>query len=228
MARPRSDIESRILSAARARFLREGVDGASLRSIAADAGTSIGMVYYYFRSKDALFLGVVEVPYAKLLDELTRELDPARPPRERIRAIYRRVARITSNEADVVRLVVREALVSSARLASILARFQRGHIPLVLRAIADGMREGTIRNDVPPLLLLPVIAAVGAIPQLVLPQLAPGLRATLRIAPELSDQLLELLYAGIGSPKPRPQRARTRARPTHQSKRTTRGQRLAG
>lgn len=203
MARPRSDIQSRIVKAARARFLREGVDGASLRAIAADAGTTIGMVYYYFRSKDALFLAVVEVPYAKLLDELTKELDPARPPRDRIRAMYRRVARIASHEAEVVRLVVREALVSSARLASILARFQRGHIPLVLRAIADGMRDGTIRSDVPPLLLLPVVAAVGAIPQLVLPQLTRGNHATLPGAAELADQLLELLYTGITSaPKP--------------------------
>ena len=45
MARPRSDIEPRIVHAARRRFLKEGVDGASLRTIAKDAGTSIGMVY---------------------------------------------------------------------------------------------------------------------------------------------------------------------------------------
>jgi AcrR family transcriptional regulator len=44
MARPRSDIRPRLLASARARFLREGVDGASLRSIAKDAATNIGMV----------------------------------------------------------------------------------------------------------------------------------------------------------------------------------------
>jgi AcrR family transcriptional regulator len=44
MARPASDIQKRIFVAARARFLSEGVDGASLRQIAKDAGTNIGMV----------------------------------------------------------------------------------------------------------------------------------------------------------------------------------------
>lgn len=207
MARPRSDIAPRIVAAARARFLREGVDGASLRAIAADAGTSIGMVYYYFRSKDELFLAVVEVPYVKFLDELTRELDPALPPRDRIAAIYRRIARVTPHEAEIARLVVREALVSSARLASIVARFQRGHIPLVLRAITDGMREGSIRSDVPPLLLLPIIAAVGALPQLVLSRLAPMMQAGLPRSEQLPDRLLEVLYSGIGpSPAKRPGR----------------------
>ena len=54
MARPRGDIAPRILHAARRRFLTEGIDGASLRGIAADAGTNIGMVYYYFPTKDEM------------------------------------------------------------------------------------------------------------------------------------------------------------------------------
>src|SRR4029077_6434218 len=56
MARPRSDIQPRIVRAARERFLAEGVDGASLRTIASDAGTNVGMVFYYFPTKDDLFL----------------------------------------------------------------------------------------------------------------------------------------------------------------------------
>ena len=67
MARPGSDLRSRVVPAARARFLAQGVDGASLRSIADDAGTSIGMVYYYFKTKDDLFLAVVEDVYGELM-----------------------------------------------------------------------------------------------------------------------------------------------------------------
>lgn len=58
MARPRGDIEPRVLEAARKRFLEQGVDGASLRKIAEDAGTNIGMIYYYFPTKEALFDGL--------------------------------------------------------------------------------------------------------------------------------------------------------------------------
>src|SRR5258706_13859163 len=110
MARPRSDIEPRILAAARARFLSDGVDGASLRSIASDAGTSIGMVYYYFPSKDELFFGVVEQLYQKLLADIETAILPDVPVHSRVERLYARVAQLTDEELLVARLIMREAL----------------------------------------------------------------------------------------------------------------------
>jgi len=205
MGRTRSDIEPRIVDAARVRFLHEGIDGASLRAIAADAGTSIGMVYYYFKTKDDLFFAVVEATYAQLLDDLAQVCDPALPPLERIRGIYRRVGQISERESEVVRLVIREVLLSSTRLKRLLARFQRGHFPIVLNAIADGMREGSIRSDVSPLLLLSVTAAVGVVPQFAMPQLAGAVAG-------LPDVLVDVLANGISSPGRSQTRTRTRAR----------------
>jgi AcrR family transcriptional regulator len=193
MGRTPSDIAARIVEAARERFLHDGVDGAALRAIAADAGTSIGMVYYHFKTKDELFLAVIEESYVKLLEDITRACDPALPPRERIRAIYRRIGAVDERESQVVRLVIREALVSSQRLSKVLARFSRGHIPLVLQAIADGVRDRSIRADVPPLLLLPIIAAVGVIPQFALRQLSPD------ASPNIADVLVDVLYGGSRS-----------------------------
>lgn len=201
MARTRSDIAPRLVDAARARFLREGVDGASLRAIAEDAGTSIGMVYYYFKTKDDLFFAVVEATYQRLLDDLRRACDPALAPVERMRGIFRRIGAIDEHESQIVRLVIREALVSSARFDRLIARFQRGHFPLVLATLADGMRAGSIRADVSPALLLPIAAAVGAIPQLVLNHIAPGLPGPRGDA--LVDTLIDLLWHGIAAPPAR-------------------------
>src|SRR6185503_10603877 len=104
MPRPRSDIEPRILKAARARFLSDGVDGASLRTIARDAGTSIGMVYYYFPTKDDLFFAVVEEVYAKLLADMTLALEPNAPVEERMRRFYARVGAVSDAELATVQL----------------------------------------------------------------------------------------------------------------------------
>jgi AcrR family transcriptional regulator len=131
MARTRSDIAPRIVDAARARFLAEGVDGASLRAIAEDAGTSIGMVYYYFKTKDDLFFAVVEETYERLLDDLRRACEPTLPPVERMRRIYRRIGAVSDHESQIVRLVMREVLVSSKRLDRLLARLDP------LRRLAD-------------------------------------------------------------------------------------------
>ena len=139
MARPRSDIEPRIVHAARRRFLEDGVDGASLRNIARDAGTNIGMIYYYFPTKDDLFLAVVEEIYEKVLLDLETALAAAEPFEARVAAVYRRAGSLTDDEVDVFRLVVREAMVSSSRLDRLVERFKRGHIALMLRAVAEGM-----------------------------------------------------------------------------------------
>jgi AcrR family transcriptional regulator len=200
MARPRSDIEPRIVHAARRRFLREGVDGASLRTIAKDAGTSIGMVYYYYPKKDDLFFAVVEEAYAKLLADMTRALEPDAPVEERLRRLYARIGAVTETELATVQLIVREVLVSSARLRRLVARFQRGHIPLVLGALSDGVHEGSVDPTLPPALLLLCTLSVGAVPQLV--RRALGKRPPFAGLPEgdpLAQILVRVLFRGIGA-----------------------------
>jgi len=200
MARPRSDIAPRIVHAARRRFLKEGVDGASLRTIAKDAGTSIGMIYYYFPSKDDLFFAVVEEVYKKLLLDMARALEKDAPVRDRIFRLYARVGAISDTELSIVQLVAREVLVSSSRFSRLIARFQRGHIPLVMAALADGVADGSIDPSLPPALLFLCTFSVGAVPQLV--RRAAGKRLPLSDLPEgdaFARQLVRVLFRGIGA-----------------------------
>lgn len=196
MARPKSDIDTRILHAARARFLVEGVDGASLRAIAKDARTSIGMVYYYFPTKDDLFLGVVEEVYERVLADFIVALAPEKPVRERIRNLYERIGRFDEEERLVLKLVVREALVSSSRLERLMARFQRGHLPLVFRVIQDGVSDGTLDAELHPILLAGTMLGVGAVPQVLrrlIGERLPGLPEGAGVA----ERLVDVLFDGV-------------------------------
>ena len=92
MARPRSDIDTRVLRAAAQRFLRDGVDGASLREIARDAGTSVGMVTYYFPTKDDLFTAVVEGVYVGVLRDISAALAPDAPLEEKVQRLHARAS----------------------------------------------------------------------------------------------------------------------------------------
>jgi AcrR family transcriptional regulator len=200
MARPASDIRKRVLHAARQRFLLDGVDGASLRRIARGAKTSIGMVYYYFPTKDDLFLAIVEEIYSVLLEDLLVALSPERPVRERILRLYSRIGAASDEEMLVIRLVLREALVSSSRLDRIVERFQRGHMPLILRLIADGLADGTFAAGIHPVALLASMMALGGPGQLVHRVVAervpfPG---SLR-GQALSEQMVENLLRGVGA-----------------------------
>jgi AcrR family transcriptional regulator len=56
------DTQEQIKQAARARFLAEGYQAVTLRSIAADAGVDVALVSYYFGSKQGLFGATMALP----------------------------------------------------------------------------------------------------------------------------------------------------------------------
>jgi AcrR family transcriptional regulator len=183
--------------------LHDGVDGASLRRIATEAGTSIGMVYYYFSTKDELFLAVVEEVYQVVLADLLEALAPERPVEARIHGLYRRVATMTDEELLVIRLVLREALVSSSRLDQIIERFQRGHLPAMLTLLTDGLADGTFDTTIHPFVILLSMMALGGPAQLLRRRL--GEQSPIPGVPDgaaLSEQMLRILFHGVGSGTP--------------------------
>jgi AcrR family transcriptional regulator len=201
MPRPRTDIRARILAAARARFVAAGVDGSPLRRIAADARTSIGMVYYYFPSKDALFLAVVEEVYVRLLGDLEQALAGPHDFAGRLQALYARIAGASALELDVVRLVAREALSSSTRLQSLAVRFSRGHVPLIFQAVGAGVKAGELRQDLHPAVLMAATIALGTLPQFALRVVGKSLSLPLPSTEQLTRQLAEAVLHGIAAPR---------------------------
>jgi AcrR family transcriptional regulator len=203
MARPRSDIRPRVIRAARARFLADGVDGSSLRGIAQDAGTSIGMIYYYFPTKDDLFLGVVEDVYAGLLEDLSVALSPDAPVEERIERLYRRAGAMSDVELTVIRIVIREALVSSSRLERLMERVARGHLPLLLATVQKGLDEGVLTSRYPVPIHLAAIGVLALFPQIarrVIGQTSPAILAMFPSADDLALLLSEVVLHGLAGP----------------------------
>jgi AcrR family transcriptional regulator len=200
MARPKSDIDLRIVHAARKRFLHDGVDGASLRDIAKAAGTSIGMIYYYFPTKDDLFFAVVEEMYARLLPDLERALAADAPVETRLRRMFTRMSQMSEDEFVVIRLALREIMVSSKRRQRLIQRMfgEHGHVPLLLGALADGMAQGTIVPR-PPIVMGMASFALAAFPQ-ILRRLATEQLPKEIVLPdpaELAQSLGDILLHGI-------------------------------
>ncbi|MCA9601260.1 MAG: TetR/AcrR family transcriptional regulator [Polyangiales bacterium] len=199
MPRPKTDIEERIVEAARKCFLRSGVDGTSLRAIAATARTNLGMVYYYFPTKDDLFLRVIEAPYGRMLDDLEAVLAPGATVETRLRGLYDRVAAASEEEVHTFRLVLREALTSNHRRERIIERFMRGHIPLVLGLVADGRRDGTFDATKHPFEIVAALVSLAVVPQAMLRIV--GNRTPMGSPPSgpaLAEALVRALLHGVG------------------------------
>jgi hypothetical protein len=90
-------------------------------------------------------------------------------------------------------------LLSSERFQRVFARMQRGHVKMLLEALAEGVQSGEIDAQVPPPLLLLSTFAMGAVPQLV--RRAAGSALPFRglpPPPELAKASTELLFRAIG------------------------------
>ncbi|MBS1120020.1 MAG: transcriptional regulator, TetR family [Deltaproteobacteria bacterium] len=211
MARPRSDIRPRIVHAARARFLIDGVDGASLRQIAREARTNLGMIVYYFPAKDDLFLAVVEEVYPRLLEQLAQALGGAGSTRDRLYRAFVGLGQLTDDELAVVRLIVREALGSSRRLELVLARAKRGHVALLLDALAQGVAAGELDGSLPLPMALISTFALGALPQFLRRAKGEALLALPESEP-LAKLSVELLFRAIGPPAKPPNRPAPKSR----------------
>jgi AcrR family transcriptional regulator len=75
-----------ILDAARKVFEVEGLEGASLRAIAAEAGYTPAALYFHFDSKEAIYAEVLQASLANLREAVGRAVECIEEPAERLRA----------------------------------------------------------------------------------------------------------------------------------------------
>ena len=75
-----------ILEAAREVFEAEGLDGASLRAIAARAGYTPAALYFHFASKEAIYAEVLRGSLGKLGQAVSRAIARGKTPADRLRA----------------------------------------------------------------------------------------------------------------------------------------------
>ena len=80
-----------VLDGARAVFMAEGFEGASVDAIARTAGVSKATLYAYFPDKRLLFLEVVRAECLRQADEAVAEIDPEAPPEAVLRFGARKI-----------------------------------------------------------------------------------------------------------------------------------------
>ena len=153
----------RILAAATSEFARHGLGGARVDRIAARSGANKRMLYYYFGSKEGLFLAVLEESYANIR-QAERSLDlEHRDPREALRRLVDFTWAYYLAHPEFMTLLNSENLHKGRHLGR--SRRVRGmHSPLVgtLRDILRrGERAGLFRRGIDPVQLYISIAGEG-------------------------------------------------------------------
>jgi AcrR family transcriptional regulator len=99
----REAARTRILDGSIAAFARKGFQAASMDDVAASAGVSKGLAYFYFKSKDELLVHALRERVAHLF-EVGTALDREMPPGDRLAALVDALLTRVRKEPDVFRL----------------------------------------------------------------------------------------------------------------------------
>jgi AcrR family transcriptional regulator len=76
---------SRLMRSAEKLFSRRGLDGASIDDVARDAGFTKGAFYANFRSKEELFLAMLDERFAQRIEEIDRVMESGDEPEAQAR-----------------------------------------------------------------------------------------------------------------------------------------------
>ncbi|KQP12684.1 TetR/AcrR family transcriptional regulator [Pseudorhodoferax sp. Leaf267] len=151
-----------IMDVALVEFAEKGLAGARIDEIAAATQTSKRMIYYYFGSKEGLYLAVLEASYAAMREtEADLHLDDLAPP-----DALRRLVEFTFDHhfasEPYIRLVMAENMLRGQFLAQ-SDNIQQLNIPAISaieKVYARGVAGGYFRKGLDPIDLHATISAL--------------------------------------------------------------------
>ena len=151
-----------ILAVATREFSDKGLSGARIDEIAAATRTSKRMIYYYFGSKEGLYVAVLEEAYRRIRSiEAELHLEDL-PPEDALRRLVGFTFDYQLANPDFIRLVMTENIHRGMFLEQSKS-IQQLNVPAIqaVRSIYErGVREGVFRSGLDPLDLHMSISAL--------------------------------------------------------------------
>ncbi len=147
-----SDAREKLVSAGRDLMARRGYAALGVAEIAAAAGVPKGSFYYFFESKQALALAVIDEHWTEQEAQWRAVLGSDRPPLERLRGLFEATAAVQQQSRDDVGVVTgclfgNLTLELSTQDEAVRTRLQEifdAQIDLVSEVIAVAQRDGTV------------------------------------------------------------------------------------
>jgi AcrR family transcriptional regulator len=140
------DARARILAAGLEVFSDEGFAGTTTREIATRAGVNLGLIKYYFGSKDALWRAVVDGVFTALATEVGEvEAQGGGEPRA-IEKLVRSAVRFIGHNPAFVRLMNDECKRDSARMRWLVDRHGRPLYDRMVAVLRRMKRKGLVPN----------------------------------------------------------------------------------
>ena len=145
---PAVDKRRAILDAAVRVFARQGYHATRVADIADEAGVAYGLVYHYFRSKEAVMTELFTERWSLLLAAGEQVKSGSGTPREKLSAIAGFIIDSYRHDPDLMKVIIIEV----TRAAN---SFGRTHLPEIRQAydqvaqiVAEAQADGSFRSEI--------------------------------------------------------------------------------
>ncbi|WP_198414773.1 TetR/AcrR family transcriptional regulator [Piscinibacter terrae] len=151
-----------ILTVATAEFADKGLSGARIDEIAEATRTSKRMLYYYFGSKEGLYLAVLEDAYRRIREIETGLHLEDLPPEDALRKLVAFTFDYQHEHEDFIRLVMNENIHRGEFLAQskTIQTLNAPAVTAVQQVYERGVKARVFRKDIDPIDLHMTISAL--------------------------------------------------------------------
>jgi AcrR family transcriptional regulator len=141
------DVRDRIVASALRCFAEKGYAGTSLREIAEAARTTKPMIYYYFQSKEGLYISTLGDLLQQFADSIDRATNPDDDPIDKLRTFCDAYLRYFESQEPHIAFVVREVFGLGADIMNEFGRSLDDRIQSRLqRVLEEGAAAGIFRS----------------------------------------------------------------------------------
>lgn len=138
----------RILAASVPLFALRGIQGTTIRRIAAAARVNSQLIYYYFRDKDGLFRAVLQAEAARVGRLLADASTDSASPRNQLKRFVREWVLVSLAESEALKMLYRAMLDGDRKLIEGIQVFSGDHAAQIVALIHKGQNMGVFRKDV--------------------------------------------------------------------------------
>jgi AcrR family transcriptional regulator len=142
--------KEKIIAAAIEVFFDKGFDAASMREIAEKAGLTKPMIYYHFKNKEALYLGLLEENLELFCQGLENLFAAASDPQTTLSSIIDHFE-LTFARGTKVYIIIQREISGNGHYVELLTERYFSKISLrVAQFMRDGQQQGFIRRELDP------------------------------------------------------------------------------
>ena len=147
---PPVDKRRAILDAAVRVFARQGYHATRVADIADEAGVAYGLVYHYFRSKEAVMTELFTERWSLLLDASDALYERDISAHEKLAGIADFIIDSYRHDPELMKVIIIEVTRAANSFgATHLPEIRRAY-DVVSRIVTDAQREGLYRDDIDP------------------------------------------------------------------------------